>query len=427
MTSLSSMILTRFRLAIFVGAACGLIVRDAVAADDTPKLPHKGVMGSTSPVCPQDGRWAALGGSVASGSIGTVTVWDTRTGKLMSKLKPHIGITTDVQFSPDGQWLVSVGLDTVCRVWKVHPKPVPKIGLLSLEGTVQHYTLAMPVGAGQFAPGGRIRLAVAPSGREFASAAQYVATDVTPIEYSRDCHQSIKIWPMPSGIASPDNQPDPDDEPHPGPGPKPRLTIPVSQCVSMLVYSPDGKTLVAGLCQFVETGSRSRPVVQFFDAETGTLRSTWKLTDDEPHNGGMGGRLAFSPDGEHLAVCFDHKPTVSVWHVATEKVVWSHKIRNGWQDVAFSPDGTMLAVGAKHQEVQLWSFPECKLISVGVTPSVFGTNVAFARGGSTLLTTWEGDAIEQWSVEELVAKKRWGLDQKLYRTVGETRQPLVVP
>jgi hypothetical protein len=145
----------------------------------------------------------------------------------------------------------------------------------------------------------------------------------------------------------------------------------------MLTYSPDGKTILAGFISDQLPGGHKRPEIQFLDAETGVLRDTWMFDDDEPDGQKLGGALQFSPDGNHLLVCFSGKPKVSVWQVEPKRLVWSSKIWNGWY------------------------------------------------GGT--LVHWDRDVLTQFGVEDLIAQKRWGLDQKRFRTAGETRQPLVVP
>lgn len=426
MRSFSPMIRTLVQSAVVLCGACCLFVRDGAAADDERQFHSRGSL-DTRPVFSPDGRWLLAGGNERNGSIGTVSVWDSQTSKLVSTLRPHSIATSDVVFSHDGQWLITAGADTAFHVWSVHPKPTPKTGLLSLAGTLQHYTLpALRVGPGQFAQvTGGTKLAISPSSREFASYAMYDENTPTTSLSSREHHRSIKIWAIPNGAPLSTSAPDADSELHPGPGPKPRLTIPVTQSLAMITYSPDGKTILAGFISDQITGGHKRPEIQFLDAETGVLRDTWTFDDDEPDGQTLGGALQFSPDGTHLLVCFSGKPTVSVWQVEPKRLVWSSKIWNGWHGGAFSPDGKFLALAARDQEVQLFQFPEFKLVSVGVIPSE--TSLTFTRDSKSLLVHWEHGLLKQFSVEDLIAKKRWGLDQKNYRTVGESRQPLIVP
>ena len=64
--------------------------------------------------------------------------------------------------------------------------------------------------------------------------------------------------------------------------------------------------------------------------------------------------VAFSPDGTTLAVG-DSKSKVSIWDVTSGEKKWSVAERSGWVGaLAFSPDGTTLASGGGDKCVYLW-------------------------------------------------------------------------
>lgn len=68
------------------------------------------VRGSGTISLSADGRWLACGASEA-----TVSIFDAHTGRFLRALSR---MEADVQFSPDGRWLVAAGR-TVCRVFRV--------------------------------------------------------------------------------------------------------------------------------------------------------------------------------------------------------------------------------------------------------------------------------------------------------------------
>jgi RNA polymerase sigma factor (sigma-70 family) len=104
-----------------------------------------------------------------------------------------------------------------------------------------------------------------------------------------------------------------------------------------LAFSPDGK-LLAG------TGGHQPAVLTLWDVATGkVVRTLGEKTEGSP--------VAFSPDGSRLAGIDDLR--VTVWEVATGKVV----LRPGGDlpgCVAFSPDGKWLAAGGAWGEVWVW-------------------------------------------------------------------------
>ena len=74
--------------------------------------------------------------------------------------------------------------------------------------------------------------------------------------------------------------------------------------------------------------------------------------------------LAYSPDGSLVAAGdVNHTAgpvpwrygTVAVWNVATGRLLWKVRNKDGWvNDIAFSPDGTMLAAGQETNRVTLY-------------------------------------------------------------------------
>ena len=396
------------------------------------------------PECVLTGR-SLVGGTERNGAIGTVHIWEAQTRKLISTLKPHYVDTGAIEFSRDGRWLVTAGANSVIYVWSVNPRPTPKSGLLSQTGTYQHY-----VGVRHSVVGAGLHLAVAPSSREFASYA-----GMPRWNSGGDAQYSIKVWPMPDVVASagtesqntgpsrtespgtrlpPSSGSPPSHSPGNAPagkvpagvGPQPRLTIPLDRSLSMLTYSPDNKTILVGFNIDNENPKALKyPEVHFFDAETGTLRQKWALKDDEVYIPQMDGALEFSPDGTQLLVCFSHKPTVSVWDVEAQRVVWSSKSKRGYFGGTFSPDGKLLALSTCDYEVELRRFPECELVSVGLNPSP-STYLVFSPDGKSLLTSRRRDAIQERNVEELLSQKRWGLEKKPGRK-GDDAQPSIVP
>src|SRR5258706_354772 len=119
--------------------------------------------------------------------------------------------------------------------------------------------------------------------------------------------------------------------------------------------------------------------VQVWDANSGSLIRT-ALT----LNGGiLIGSAWISPNGQYLAMQrSDHK--ITFWNIETEKVVstTTSSVAGNAQSIAWSPDGTSLAVGlpnanwpAKPSEVQIWSSATGQLTATFQDTNTFEGNI----------------------------------------------------
>lgn len=64
--------------------------------------------------------WSSDGKRLATGSlhpINSIHIWDTSTGKELHKLVGHNNSIRELNFSPDGRYLVSASLDQTARIW----------------------------------------------------------------------------------------------------------------------------------------------------------------------------------------------------------------------------------------------------------------------------------------------------------------------
>jgi len=206
--------------------------------------------------------------------------------------------TTADAFSPDGQYLVSAGVDKYRQVW---------FSLWGIDLDIKQLKGHMGVQCIAFSPDGR-----------------YLA--------SGDRDWTIRLWEVATGrqvwqVKGHEHQ----------------------DSVRSLAFSPDERCLASGgrdgVIRLWEV-TTGREIRQMREEERGLLQ---KLV-------GLGILcLAFSPDGRYLASTSNDE-TVRVWEVATGQVVRRLKGREiGWESVAFSPDGQYLASGGGFT-IQLWEF-----------------------------------------------------------------------
>jgi WD40 repeat protein len=266
--------------------------------------------------CPK-GRFLAAGGSkVRGGDLNThegqVKLWDMRDGAVQAAIKGYRAGVLSMAFSPNGTILATGGgapdrqgtFVGEVKLWDVEALREPS----ALKGGILD--------------GGMIySVAYAPDGTTLGVGGGWVSVN------GAQMRGAVELWDLSSGKVRAQLR----DELPPSDGPNQ---------VSALAFSPDGKTLAAGL----QGGS-----VKLYNTATLELRSTLKGHSE----GGMITAVAFSPDGTLLASAARDQ-TIKVWDASRRER--KATLQGGvFLSVAFSPDGQLLAAGSVDGTVTLWS------------------------------------------------------------------------
>jgi WD40 repeat protein len=134
-----------------------------------------------------------------------------------------------------------------------------------------------------------------------------------------------------------------------------------------LTFSRDGSTIATG-----HVGLWWQ-YVRLWDTKTSERRCLNRVT-------AIIDALAFSPNGRFLTACAG--PTIWVWDVTSDEVVVRHKVnKQHYKDVAFSPDGRLLAFARNDASVTFWdtsNWSEVAAYDFKVGPI---TSLAFAPDG----------------------------------------------
>nr|WP_314176271.1 serine/threonine-protein kinase [Streptomyces sp. DSM 40971] len=128
---------------------------------------------------------------------------------------------------------------------------------------------------------------------------------------------------------------------------KPTMTLTSDQdAVSDVAFSPDGKTLAAG----VQQGK-----VRLWDVAGREQRATLHQRNDRGEEQTLGiSEIAFSPDGKLLAAVSADR-TMALWDVTERRQIATFLVSTEQvRDVTFSPNGKLIATGSEDGKVRLW-------------------------------------------------------------------------
>jgi len=192
---------------------------------------------------------------------------------------------------------------------------------------------------------------------------------------------------------------------------KPRNVWKAGGYVFALGFSPDGKTLVAGVGRIDQarevgrtalggTVSRFPSEIKLWDVATGKEKFT--IGKNPPATG-----LCFSPDGKTFVSCGADETkeggnflpgVVKVWdsHTGKEKLRLDHE--RIATCAAFSPDGSTLASGSFGNAMTLWNLATGKSTAILQGHQKLLNCVAFSPDGKTLASGGYDEIVRLWDV-----------------------------
>jgi len=369
-----------------------------------------------------------------------VQLWRTDTGNLFCKPLAHEGGVISVAFSSDGKWLATGCYYEKAQLWKIDPEepngPTLK-HTLRLRGWVE--TIA-------FSPDSKLLAADGNNGitglwrtdtgqlhKQLAQSSWMHDMAFSPdgkLLATASFRKTAQLWDVETGERIGNEMKHSNRLRHAAFSGDGKLLVTVSQdgllrlwdvskaepCGQPLshtgyaVFSPDGRTLATtgwGATRIwsveqqlpTQTIPQQGPPVQTVrsgngkveatkSGETVMLRetTTGKMLGDGVNVGrGAFKTMALSPEGELLAVCYDHWK-VRLWNTADGQQVREFGFCDRPYAVTFSPDGKTLAVGLYNNEVIQWDVATGKQLGPPLLHQDPVWAVAYSPDGNILAT-----------------------------------------
>ncbi len=162
--------------------------------------------------------------------------------------------------------------------------------------------------------------------------------------------------------------------------------------INVLAFSPDGSALATG---------DSAGLVKLWDVSTKNERTTFRAAD----RGNSVTALAFSADSALLATTSYLECSVRLWNVADGELRGTlTRTALGARALAFSPDGTLLAMAGADGTAVLWGVAEARELG-SVRANERGLqSIAFSGDGRVLATGGTDGYVRLWDVAQALKK-----------------------
>ena len=142
-----------------------------------------------------------------------------------------------------------------------------------------------------------------------------------------------------------------------------------TQFVYSVAFSPDGNTIASGSLD---------ATIRLWDANTGRHIRTIKGHTDSVYS------VAFSPDGQTIVSGGDDDTAIRLWDAKTGRLIRTFTGTHWSKNVAFSPNGLMIASSYYNDNIRLWDAKTGRLIRT--LKNTESDNFAFSPDGQTIVS-----------------------------------------
>ena len=314
---------------------------------------------------------------LAVGSVGRVNLWDVETKQHIETLgggeDEGLSFVNAVRFSPDGTVLASASSDSLVRLWAVSGRSSEGLNASSSQATG---SFGVPIVTLHGHEGGVYAVAFSPDGTMLASASSgggSTKSRRSSLFADPAWNRSVKLWAL---------TPTPASEGEPKPYQQVATLPEHTGEIRAVWFSLDGTTIAS------ESGDK----IRLWDVETGQYIDTLpKYTN---------------PGNPKVFIAWDDDTPVQIRETATERTIATLEAHTGKvSGIAYSPDGTTLALGSKDGTVRLWAAETGRLLTILKGDMGAVTGVKLSPDGKTAITMsasedpTESDLIKLWNAE----------------------------
>lgn len=267
-------------------------------------------------------------------------LWDVSSGDLVNETAQQAGIIWDIAFSPEGQVLASAQGDDTVRLWR--GSDLSPLGQLKMSGQVNS-------------------VAISPDGQRLAAG---VAESDGGVVY---------LWDLATASVV-------------------RLWKAESISVGSLAFSPDGSILA--------TGAVDR-TIRLWRVADGSLIRQLSLPGQSlsltymPSGGALGAGMCSLSDQSFACL----RGEAWLWEMPSGRVLEKLTGPSAWvNSVAFSPDGAILAGGARDGKIYFWRTSDGVLLSVLSADQGSAERVAISSDGRWVASAHIDGSAVLWGV-----------------------------
>lgn len=338
--------------------------------------------------CSPNGRLVACGSREGVIKIAALTADGQRlkaSTEFGDAWQAHQGRINDLQFSPDGKSLLSVGQDGQLKLWNCHSPTNQKLDAIEAVGTPtspefiaelkdDRCLVSMADTVFQWHPSSATLELLG----EFPSHTQLVTTDPkSSLVFTSQLEKQIIGWRIAQRNSREHLE---------------RLWTyqldAAAECKG-LAYCPQRHWLAAAT-------NAPEHELQILDAATGAaVRTQWK----NPELVGRVSYLSFSPSGQHLAAIYGKR--IGIWNADTGEATILSGHADSVSALAYDHNGQRLASGAEDRCIRLWNVANGELIKELRHHQDEITSVIFAPDGKSLLSCDRAGQTLIWNLDTL--------------------------